>query len=236
MSDKKILVGDMSRETAIGILKLMLEAMEVYDSIAPTPQRRNAVQMAISSLETDEAYQLEYESTTRNCFECKYSKDNHNSGTEECHLCMWENQYTPTTKNDLEVDFKLKDYVSREAVRRIIKSPRTQEQMLNALNSLRSIRSENTVSLSAYKQVAWERDIAIEQLKELGYEFGEKIVNPGKDNNTTIKEKPVENINISQMIEDLKEIGGDSFECKLNYWKAGVLYAIKISIEEVEDE
>ena len=61
MSDKKILVGDMSRETAIGILKLMLEAMEVYDSIAPTPQRKNAVQMAIASLETDEAYQLEYE-------------------------------------------------------------------------------------------------------------------------------------------------------------------------------
>lgn len=42
-----------------------------------------------------------------------------------------------TTKND--IDFKLKDYVSREAVRRIIKSPRTQEQMLNALNSLRNV-------------------------------------------------------------------------------------------------
>ena len=42
-------------------------------------------------------------STTRNCFGCKYSKYNHNAGTEECHLCMWENQYTPTTKNDLEV-------------------------------------------------------------------------------------------------------------------------------------
>lgn len=41
------------------------------------------------------------ESTIRNCFGCKYSKDNHNSGTEVCHLCMWENQYTPTTKNDL---------------------------------------------------------------------------------------------------------------------------------------
>lgn len=66
MSDKKILVGDMSRETAIGILKLMLEAMEAYDSIAPTSQRRNAVQMAIASLETDEAYQLEYERTTKN--------------------------------------------------------------------------------------------------------------------------------------------------------------------------
>ena len=47
---------------------------------------------------------LEQEPTTRNCFGCKYSKDNHNAGTEECHLCMWENQYTPTTKNDLGVD------------------------------------------------------------------------------------------------------------------------------------
>jgi hypothetical protein len=46
----------------------------------------------------------EQEPTTRNCFGCKYSKDNHNAGTEECHLCMWENQYTPTTKNDLGVD------------------------------------------------------------------------------------------------------------------------------------
>ena len=95
MSDKKILVGDMSRETAIGILKLMSEAMEVYDSIAPTPQRRNAVQMAIASLETDEAYQLEYE--------------------------------------------------------------------------------QPEISKGLFEQIKWERDIAIEQLRELGYEFGEKI-------------------------------------------------------------
>lgn len=35
--------------------------------------------------------------------------------------------------------------------------------------------SKDCVSLEVYKQVIWERDIAIEQLKELGYEFGEKI-------------------------------------------------------------
>lgn len=46
----------------------------------------------------------EQEPTTRNCFGCQYSKDNHNAGTEKCHLCMWENQYTPITKNDLGVD------------------------------------------------------------------------------------------------------------------------------------
>ena len=31
------------------------------------------------------------------------------------------------------------------------------------------------VSIGAYKQVSWERDVAIEQLHELGYEFGQKI-------------------------------------------------------------
>ena len=35
--------------------------------------------------------------------------------------------------------------------------------------------TETLISLEVYKQVAWERDIAIEQLKELGYDFGEKI-------------------------------------------------------------
>lgn len=35
--------------------------------------------------------------------------------------------------------------------------------------------SDDCVSLEVYKQVIWERDIAIEQLKELGYGFGEKI-------------------------------------------------------------
>ena len=36
-------------------------------------------------------------------------------------------------------------------------------------------KNETLVSLGAYKQVAWERDIAIQQLHELGYEFGQKI-------------------------------------------------------------
>lgn len=36
-------------------------------------------------------------------------------------------------------------------------------------------KNETLVSLGVYKQVAWERDIAIQQLHELGYEFGQKI-------------------------------------------------------------
>ena len=39
----------------------------------------------------------------------------------------------------------------------------------------RTTVSEKFVSLNAYKQVRWERDIAIQQLHELGYELGQKI-------------------------------------------------------------
>ena len=43
-----------------------------------------------------------------------------------------------------------------------------------AIKALEQQPSEDCVSLEVYKQVVWERDIAIEQLKELGYSFGEK--------------------------------------------------------------
>jgi hypothetical protein len=48
------------------------------------------------------------EPTIRNCFGCKHATDNHNQDIEECHLCMWENQYTPTTKNYLGVLDKIR--------------------------------------------------------------------------------------------------------------------------------
>lgn len=40
----------------------------------------------------------------RNCVTCKWSKDGHNAGTEECHLCMWESQYKPKTGHWIECD------------------------------------------------------------------------------------------------------------------------------------
>lgn len=45
----------------------------------------------------------------------------------------------------------------------------------NIINEAEAKWEKEFVSLETYKQVAWERDIAIEQLHELGYEFGEKI-------------------------------------------------------------
>ena len=47
----------------------------------------------------------------------------------------------------------------------------TADYIINALEQ----QPYDCVSLGVYKQVMRERDIAIEQLRELGYEFGEKI-------------------------------------------------------------
>jgi hypothetical protein len=50
------------------------------------------------------------------------------------------------------------------------------EEMFDmAIKALEQQPSDDCVSLGVYKQVARERDVAIEQLKELGYELGEKI-------------------------------------------------------------
>lgn len=56
----------MTREEAIEIFKNMLDAWDNYYTIAQSDKKREAVWLAISSLETDEAYQLEYERTTKN--------------------------------------------------------------------------------------------------------------------------------------------------------------------------
>ena len=57
----------MTRAKAIEILKKLIEAMQGHVTVLPTPERIAAIRLAIASLETDEAYQLEYENpTTKN--------------------------------------------------------------------------------------------------------------------------------------------------------------------------
>ena len=51
----------MTRAEAIEILKKLMEAMQLYATVLPTPEKIAAIRFAIASLETDEAYQLEYE-------------------------------------------------------------------------------------------------------------------------------------------------------------------------------
>lgn len=43
-----------------------------------------------------------------------------------------------------------------------------------AIKALEQETSDDAVSREVFEQIMWERDVAIEQLKELGYGFGEK--------------------------------------------------------------
>lgn len=68
---------------------------------------------------------------------------------------------------------------NQEAIKRL-KETRTTIQPYQYVDeaidmAIMALEQDNTVSLEAFKQVMWERDIAIEQLHELGYEFGQKI-------------------------------------------------------------
>lgn len=78
-----------------------------------------------NSAKTVEAFNMAIEAL-------KHAKDNHNSDTEECHLCMWENQYTPTTKNDLGVDC-----ISRKAAEDITWQDPSYTDPLNILTEVR---------------------------------------------------------------------------------------------------
>lgn len=49
------------------------------------------------------------------------------------------------------------------------------EVIVEIIDEISKKYKDKYVSIGVYKQVAWERDMAIEQLHELGYEFGEKI-------------------------------------------------------------
>ena len=61
----------------------------------------------------------------------------------------------------------------------------------------RTTKSETLISLDVYKQVAWERDIAIQQLHELGYEFGQKI-EPTTKNDLAVSSELDKNSKITQ--------------------------------------
>lgn len=50
-----------------------------------------------------------------------------------------------------------------------------QEWLDEAIKALEQEPCENTVSRGVFEQVMWERDTAIEQLRELGYGLGQKI-------------------------------------------------------------
>ena len=64
--------------------------------------------------------------------------------------------------------------VSLKAVLKLVNDRIGNYYIAEAIKKLPNI-SQNTVSKATFEQVMWERDIAIQQLKELGYGFAEKL-------------------------------------------------------------
>ena len=159
-------MSEITRKESIRRLERLLKCGDgTYEfKVEINTDDQKAVQFAIDSLETDEAYQLEYERTTQDIpvklhiTDVKEHKSSFSDLDEQPEICEDAEYKEPTTEN------------------------------------------ETLVSLGAYKQVAWERDVAIEQLHELGYEFGQKI------EPTTKNDLAVDCISRKDTIEYLKQV------------------------------
>lgn len=72
------------------------------------------------------------------------------------------------------------------------------------IDGIDTLEQEPNISLEVYKQVAKERDIAIEQLHELGYEFGQKIEpTTKKDCNTCTHSNETDGSNCYECVKDM---------------------------------
>lgn len=88
---------------------------------------------------------------------------------ECCRECVVDNGDCNDCEKAFEMAIKaLEQQPSEDDVQRVV------DYLLRPIGKP-STTFKDCVSLGVYEQVAWERDTAIEQLKELGYEFGEKI-------------------------------------------------------------
>ena len=93
-----------------------------------------------------------------------------------------EAELATKTCNNKQVISKLvasEDCISRQAVLDMMQMRLSGKELYKAVYELPPVTPkqepcEDTVSLGVFEQVMWERDTAIEQLKELGYGFGEK--------------------------------------------------------------
>ncbi len=53
---------------------------------------------------------------------------------------------------------------------------KTLKEAVRVIKALDHESSNEMVNRKVFEQVMWERDVAIDQLKELGYEFGERVI------------------------------------------------------------
>ena len=95
----------------------------------------------------------------------------------------------------------------------------TKAKLYRLLKALEQESSSDMVHVETLHQVMWERDIAIEQLKELGYSLGQKI-DPCEDVIRRISEETKNTLNaLKALINNYADIAQDE------HFKEGLIYA-----------
>ena len=85
------------------------------------------------------------------------------------------------------------------------------------INELAEEYKDNYVSVGVLKQIMWERDIAIEQLHELGYEFGEKIAEEYKDKVMIDGQYCWQTCSATEHCKECNRLCNGSIDCYENY-------------------
>ena len=67
----------------------------------------------------------------------------------------------------------MEEYITKQTAFDIILRAKDKSEMKRMI--IQTMPESDIVPRGAYDQVVWERNIAIEQLQQLGYEFGEKV-------------------------------------------------------------
>lgn len=132
----------------------------------------------------------------------KCAKEHENDNTFTGHIIVSDLcRDTANLLEELEQE-SFEDAISRQAVLDIAKSSRSNwidnSVLFKRVNELPSVNPQKSsgdmVSREVFEQVKWERDVAIEQLKELGYGLGEKP--------KTIQEKQAESEKYEKAYDD----------------------------------
>ena len=102
----------------------------------------------------------------------------------------------------------------------------TGRQNAELVDRIKALPTVDAVPVGAYKQVRWERDIAIGQLRELGYELGERVTHRGKLTNREwvdflVKQFDISRTSAKEMLHGMMQIKKeDNFKKEFNHWKS----------------
>ncbi len=120
MAKEQIHIGDMSHETAIKVLTKLEEAMEVFDGIESTPERRNALEVGIEALrqESKQGHHIDFnelrEGISRGCDYAGTQEVVHEAFLECIHDIGCEGDWDEMTAIDLnDKEIVLQDLMER---------------------------------------------------------------------------------------------------------------------------